>query len=64
MNEEKEGQRDLSTFQKSYSPEILEQASELRSNLKVLLLFVCFYCLSDLNKVCLMSTEAPQFGFV
>ena len=44
MNEEKEGQRDLSTFQKSYSPEILEQASELRSNLKVLLLFVCFYC--------------------
>ena len=28
------------------------------------LLFLCFYCLSDLNKMCLMSTEVPQFGFI
>ena len=34
MNEEKEGQRGLSTFLKSYSPEILDQAYELRSNFK------------------------------
>lgn len=52
-DEETEGQRGLCAFQKSHSQEMSEQASELRSDCKIVVL----KCLSDQNQTCHFSTN-------